>query len=163
MNTRLQHAAQLVQACNGPVQHGRVQGRIQQYECAFDWRPESVALARRFTRDVLAELPDETVGDAQTCVSELAGNAVRYTHSGQPGGSYRVRVERTDAYALVEVTDQGNDHGQAPEIQLGGTESGRGLWIVAQLGDLTTIATPDGHRVSARINLPNAHPADGSG
>lgn len=127
------------------------------FEAAFagdDLR--TVAEARRWTRQALAEvgLPDDTVCDALTCVSELATNAARHTASGRPGGKYRVVIEVAGRQAHVEVVDQGGD--QAPDVRLGGAESGRGLWICAQLGVLCHAAVPSGGR-RVWVDLP--HPA----
>ncbi|WP_433239905.1 ATP-binding protein [Actinomadura nitritigenes] len=146
---------------------------VKHFETAFagdDLR--TVAEARRWARDVLtgARVADELVCDALTCVSELATNAARHTASGQPGGKYRVVLEVLgQARAHVEVVDQGGE--RAPDVQLGGAESGRGLWICATLGVLQHAATKGGRRVwvdlphpapSAATPSPVAHSADGS-
>lgn len=144
----------------------------QHFETAFagdDLR--TVAAARRWTREVLtgAGAPDALVIDALTCVSELATNAARHTASGQPGGKYQVVVEVVDGrQAHVEVVDQGGEH--APDVQLGGAESGRGLWICATLGVLQHATAPSGGRrvwvdlshPTAPLTTPAAHSADGS-
>ncbi|WP_242884087.1 ATP-binding protein [Actinomadura litoris] len=130
----------------------------------------TVAEARRWTRQVLAQtrLPDETVCDALTCVSELATNAARHTRSGEPGGTYQVVIQVHGDHAHVEVVDQGAAH--APDVRLGGGESGRGLWICAQLGALSHASTGGGRRiwvdlprpVGAATSSPSAHATDGS-
>ncbi|MFF5325326.1 ATP-binding protein [Janibacter hoylei] len=132
----------------------------------------TVAEARRWTRQALAGagLPDGTVCDALTCVSELATNAARHTASGRPGGKYRVVIEVNGRRAHVEVVDQGGDG--APDVRLGDAESGRGLWICATLGVLQHAAVPSGGRrvwvdlphpqaVSGLVN--DAHAPDGGG
>ncbi|CNF62844.1 Uncharacterised protein [Mycobacterium tuberculosis] len=144
------------------------------FEAAFagdDLR--TVAEARRWTRQALARagLPDGTVSDALTCVSELATNAARHTASGRPGGKYRVLIEVAGRQAHVEVVDQGGDG--VPDVRLGAAESGRGLWICATLGILQYAAAPSGgrrvwvdlpHPVPAASGLVNdAHTPDGGG
>jgi anti-sigma regulatory factor (Ser/Thr protein kinase) len=141
----------------------------QHYETAFAGDdPRTVAQARRWTRQALAEagLPDGLVCDAEMCVSELATNATRHTASGQPGGKYCVVVEVLQGRAHVEVVDQGSE--RRPDIQLGRSESGRGLWICARLGVLQYAAAPSGGR-RVWVDLPHpvaagpsAHSADGS-
>lgn len=115
-------------------------GAIGHFEQAFAGRPQTVALARRFVRQVLDEqvrggvVAAGTCDDAQLCVSELAANAVRHTRSGGPDGSYRVIVETGPGGRVhVEVCDQGGTDA-VPQVLLGGAESGRGLWTCAALG-----------------------------
>ncbi|MFI6522620.1 ATP-binding protein [Spirillospora sp. NPDC050679] len=136
-------------------------------------RPRTVADARRFAAQALAQvpgLPAGTCDDAVTCVSELATNAVRHT-AGRP---YQVSVEADLAHdpgrVRVEVADGGHqdDHeyapgqasgcvsGRVPEVLLGGAESGRGLWICASLGVLTCSRTArGGWRVAVTLPHPN--------
>ncbi|WP_242903699.1 ATP-binding protein [Actinomadura terrae] len=130
----------------------------------------TVAEARRWARRTLAAsgLAEDTVCDALTCVSELATNAARHTRSGEPGGTYQVVLQVHSDHAHVEVVDQGAAH--APDVRLGGGESGRGLWICAQLGALSHVCTGGGRRIwvdlprpaGAAVSSPSAHLADGS-
>jgi anti-sigma regulatory factor (Ser/Thr protein kinase) len=113
---------------------------VRHYEQRFAGLPQTVGLARRFVRQVLDDqvrggtIAAGTCDDAQLCVSELAGNAVRHTRSGGPEGSYRVIVETGPGGRVhVEVRDQGGAD-TLPQVLLGGIESGRGLWTCAALG-----------------------------
>ncbi|MBT2208705.1 ATP-binding protein [Actinomadura sp. NEAU-AAG7] len=130
----------------------------------------TVAEARRWARRTLTAsgLAEDTVCDALTCVSELATNAARHTRSGDQGGTYQVVLQVHSDHAHVEVVDQGAAH--APDVRLGGGESGRGLWICAQLGALSLVCTGGGRRiwvdlprpVGAAVSSPSAHITDGS-
>ena len=75
-------------------------------EQVFPARPEQVSAARRFVAGCLAGTP--VADDAVLCVSELAGNCVSHSASGNPGGTFTVRVERYDGdYAWLEVCRSG--------------------------------------------------------
>lgn len=128
------------------------------YETRFAGEPAQVAQVRRWTRQVLAEarFPGDLADDVLICVSELAGNAVKHTRSGQPGGKFTVIVETRPAGVRVEVLDQGSADGCRPEVLLGGGESGRGLWVCAVLGVVTCTVTESGCRVS--VDLPHDRP-----
>jgi anti-sigma regulatory factor (Ser/Thr protein kinase) len=130
----------------------------------------AVSAARRFVRGVLAEVPGAAVAavyDAETCVSELATNAVEHTRTGC-GGTFRLVVEvhpHCPAYAVIAVEDQGRDDGAGPRVRSAGadgdSESGRGLWMVSQLSAAVhEVRIEHGRRVAARINL---HNPDGGG
>ncbi len=96
---------------------------------SFPSRPESVAGARSFTRDVLRALPVTTRDDVSLMVSELCTNAVLHG-----GGPFVVAVECSDRDVMVTVTD----HGHAdPVLQPGPPlhPRGRGLRIVDELSD----------------------------
>lgn len=67
-------------------------------------------------------------------VNELAGNAIRHTASGQPGGTYSVTFSLGDHHLWVAVYDQGGSKTvpTAGDMELGLlAESGRGLAIIA--------------------------------
>lgn len=75
------------------------------------------------------------VDDAETIVSELAGNALRHTSSGT-GGTFTVRVTTKPGWALIEVADEGTGpwvRNLAPSDEE--EECGRGLAIVTALAD----------------------------
>ena len=75
-------------------------------EQVFPGRPEQVSAARRFVAGLLAGAP--VADDAILCVSELAGNCIRHSASGYPGGTFTVRVELHEGdYVWLEVADQG--------------------------------------------------------
>ena len=82
------------------------------HQRAFPARPEQVARARRFVRGLLAGCP--VADDAVLCVSELAGNCVTHSVSGQQGAVFTVRAEVHDGeYVWLEVADGGGLWGEA--------------------------------------------------
>ena len=76
---------------------------------AFPATPAQVREARQFLTGILGAHP--ATDDAALCVSELATNATIHSHSRQPGGHFRVRIERHGSHVRVEVTDHGGPHG----------------------------------------------------
>jgi anti-sigma regulatory factor (Ser/Thr protein kinase) len=126
-------------------------------ERRFPGTPEMVEAARGFVREGLAAapaVPRDVADDALLCLSELAGNAVRHSHSGTPGGEFSVRYEITRGYVRVEVVDAGGPWGQPFGRQTDTEdEHGRGLHIVQMLGSLYAEDDPDGpgHRVGVLV------------
>ena len=102
---------------------------------AFPGRVDQVGQARRYVRQALSALPgvdESTVGDAATCVSELATNAVTHTRSGDPGGTFMLLIGVRDGYAVVGVADQGRADGARPELRLGDGHSEHGHQVTAK-------------------------------
>jgi anti-sigma regulatory factor (Ser/Thr protein kinase) len=95
---------------------------------AFPGTPEQVREARQFLAGILGG--SAMTDDALLCLSELATNAAVHSRSGEPGGQFRVRVERHDGHVRVEVSDQGGPW--APPASRDG-QHGRGLLVVARL------------------------------
>lgn len=87
-----------------------------------------VATARRFVAGLLADSPRED--DAVLLVSELAGNAVRYSPA-RFGGHFTLRVQRKTGWTRIEVSSEGAEPWE-PEFAVSDddAESGRGLSIV---------------------------------
>lgn len=84
-----------------------------------------VRQARLDTEDLLSGHPK--ADEAGLLVHELAANAVLYSASGQPGGTFTVRVEAgPDAYVRAEVEDQGS----AWDGDLGNTRRCHGLYLL---------------------------------
>ena len=97
-------------------------------------RPESAAAARSLVRQALgADHP--SAGDAALVVSELVGNAVAHTRSGQPGGTITVAVETSaqPPEVCIRVRDAGGPDTPALAAATESSEHGRGLRIVAAL------------------------------
>jgi hypothetical protein len=130
----------------------------------FPGRMDQAPAARRFARFLLAGTP--FADDAELVVGELAGNALRHTRSGRPGGCFTVEVGLTTARrdpvpvsVLLTVYDLGG--GGVPCLAPGGfsdEECGRGLSIVAALSTRTGHqgGPATGHRVWAYLSGPVA-------
>jgi anti-sigma regulatory factor (Ser/Thr protein kinase) len=93
--------------------------------------PESVREARAMIRRALGVHHPAAEAGA-LCVSELATNAIAYTRSGLPGGTFAVSVRETPDGVLIRVADGGARGRPAPASRAAG-EHGRGLQIVAAL------------------------------
>ena len=92
--------------------------------------PGSVRRARALVRAELGERHPAAEA-AAVCVSELATNAILYTRSGLPGGTFAVTVQAGPGEVLVLVRDSGARTGAAPARAA--DEHGRGLCIVEAL------------------------------
>ena len=120
----------------------------------FPARPEQVGAARRLVAGLLAGTP--VAEDAVLCVSELAGNSVSHSVSGQLGGTFTVRVELHDGdYVWLEVADQGGPWlPSAPDGRV------HGLEIVRRLASESGVAGSlfTGWEAWARLDWPGAVP-----
>ena len=87
----------------------------------------SVADARSFATQALADVPSGVVEDIRLMVSELASNAVEHAMS-----SFHLTIHRSRRKIRVEVTDSG---GGTPAMRATGPDApkGRGLQIVNML------------------------------
>jgi anti-sigma regulatory factor (Ser/Thr protein kinase) len=82
------------------------QAAIRQHRWVFPGTPQHVGDARRLLAAALPGCP--AADDAVLCLSELAGNSVRHSDSGKPGGTFTVRAEVRDGDCVcVEVADNG--------------------------------------------------------
>lgn len=101
----------------------------------------NVAVARRFVETALEVVPEPTpptdVADvASLMVSELVTNAVRHTHSGTAGGTFRLTLAVSDSGMRVEVrSGPPRTPGDSPHLcHVPDTaEAGRGLALVDML------------------------------
>lgn len=109
--------------------------------------PGSVPVARRFVRESLSWCP--RADDLAQAVTELAGNAVCWSASGE-GGTFVVRVRIAPRWARIEVTDNG------PASLPTAESNGRGLLIAAAVTDRSgTTFGPDGSRTAwAEVTWP---------
>jgi hypothetical protein len=97
----------------------------------FAGRPECLAEARSFTYAVLGRGDGAHI--AALVADELAGNAIRHTASGRPGGEFVLRLARFGNRCRVRVDDQGGPTTPAVCAATDFEEAGRGLTIVASL------------------------------
>lgn len=97
----------------------------------FAGRPECLVEARRFTYAVLGETDGAHI--AALVADELAGNAIKHTASGRPGGEFVLRLARFGNRCRVRVDDQGGPTTPAVCAADDADEAGRGLTIVATL------------------------------
>jgi len=93
-----------------------------------------VATARRFVTGLLEDSPRRD--EAELLVSELAGNAVKYSPS-QFGGKFTVRLQRKSGWTRIEVISFGTGHWELEiaETDDDSAESGRGLGIAFLIAD----------------------------
>ncbi|MGI5120009.1 ATP-binding protein [Marinactinospora thermotolerans] len=107
---------------------------------------ESVAVARRFATGTLhvapQGVPAAIVDDVEVIVSDLATNAIRYTQSGDAGGTY-------DLYLAVhERSLSGSIRTQAPRPPLGEVfPAPDGLLLAQALADECSSLMPYEHGV----------------
>lgn len=125
----------------------------------FPGIPENVGAARRFVSRHLAAHP--SVDDLVLVVSELAGNAVKHSRSGQKGGLFAVYVTWERAGVRLSVLDQGADEPPVlPELvamlSSAEQEGSRGLGLVVRLSDRSQVfVRPDGHQVTVELYSAN--------
>lgn len=97
----------------------------------FAGRPECLAEVRHFAFAVLGDCDAAHI--VALVADELAGNAIKHTASGEPGGEFVLRLARFADRCRVRVDDQGGP--SIPVIRAPDEEDefGRGLTIVAML------------------------------
>ncbi|GAA3748386.1 ATP-binding protein [Salinactinospora qingdaonensis] len=118
-----------------------------QWVGGFPGAPGSVKVARDWLDAVLSgvDIPDEQAATAVLLLSETATNAVRHTHSGDPGGVFTVRVFLWPAVGClcVQVHDAGSatvarrhPHGET-------IDSGYGLALVEAFAHTWGVLEPE--------------------
>ncbi|KNB54227.1 hypothetical protein AC230_03695 [Streptomyces caatingaensis] len=117
--------------------------------------PRSAALARRFSRLLLAEWGlDDLADDAVLLLSELVTNAV--VHVPEGSGGVELALTRTSAHLLAQVTDCGSALPACAPAR-DDSEGGRGMWLVEQIADQWGHhASPGGKTVWFALPLPAA-------
>ena len=130
------------------------------WQRVFPGEAGQVPNARRFVRALLADTAQAT--DAELIVSELAGNALRHTRSGGPGGRFLVELRRGKRVrvAVYDAGGGGVPRLPGPEPVLFG-EGGRGLFMVAAVaGEVGCDGCPvTGHVVWACLPVDEPGPA----
>ncbi|QVQ55056.1 ATP-binding protein [Spiractinospora alimapuensis] len=95
--------------------------------------------------------------EATQIVSEFATNAIRYSRSGQRGGTFVVDLRFQATLVRIRVVDQGTGYAMAPDWGVMPdvlAESGRGLALVAGLAEnYGTVTEADRCTVTADLPL----------
>lgn len=97
----------------------------------FAGQSECLVEVRRFTDAVLGDC--DGAHTVALVADELAGNAIKHTASGQPGGEFVLRLAVFGGWCRVRIDDQGGPTSPAICCADDDDEAGRGLTIVAQL------------------------------
>jgi serine/threonine-protein kinase RsbW len=86
--------------------------RDVRWEKAYSGLPATVTQVRGDVRAILGPCPEVVADDLELVVSELVANAIKHSRSGEPGGTYTVRISHQVTekvpYIWVEVVDQGS-------------------------------------------------------
>jgi serine/threonine-protein kinase RsbW len=139
---------------------------------SFDGLPERVSEVREFIRDAVGD--DEGVDLVEMVASELVGNAIRHSESGEPGGVFTVRLATFVNGWHVRVDDAGGTSEphicEAPAIESvedldrygDEIEAGRGLAMVAAISaKWGVLGDSHARAVWAEIVMPRAVLHDG--
>ncbi|OLE21185.1 MAG: hypothetical protein AUG49_22685 [Catenulispora sp. 13_1_20CM_3_70_7] len=131
----------------------------------FDGLPECVSEVREYTRNVVGDR--EGADLVELVASELAGNAIRHSDSGEPGGRFTVHLAEFCTRWQVRVDDlggPGEPHICEPppiksvdDLDTFGEEieAGRGLAMVAAVSSKWGVLGDQGARaVWAEILIP---------
>lgn len=119
----------------------------------FDGVPEQLADVREHVREAVGDV--DGVDDVVLVASELAGNAIRHSMSGSPGGSFVLELAEFQDAWHVRVTDQGGSAGPTSGTAAEADEAGRGLPIVIALARAWgVIGDSAGRTVWAEIPYP---------
>jgi len=122
--------------------------------------PCTVSLCRRVLRSLLLDLSIDRnrLDDIELAVSEAAGNVVRHAYR-RPGHPYRVTLTLFTDRVRLEVTDRGIGFNRAdvpePDMEELG---GRGLWLIEQIADVTTISSLPGGGCRLEAEFLLSHP-----
>lgn len=111
---------------------------VSEWWCHQSWPAEAVSVpaARRFVRESLeGRQLAWLVDDVALTASELATNAVRHARS-----PFDVTLSRAGSHVLLQVTDASPRH-PSPRTSDDGHLGGRGLPLVAELGDAWGVVT----------------------
>ncbi|AOT61941.1 ATP-binding protein [Streptomyces rubrolavendulae] len=124
-------------------------GTVRDFAMRFTSTPRGARLARRLTSHRLHEWGhpyDGSVNESMTLITaELAANAVRHGHV--PGRDFALRLLAAATFVRVEVTDTRTERRPSPDRPRRperDEESGRGLYLVAELADRWGVVPPTG-------------------
>lgn len=121
---------------------------------SFPGQAEHVSEVRHFTTHAVGDRPG--VDDVVLIASELAGNAITHTNSGNPEGYFTVHLAEFEDRWLIAVSDAGGP--SEPRIRPTDAEeheAGRGLALVAALSSQWGTAGDGNARVVwAEIPIP---------
>jgi len=133
----------------------------------FDGRPESASEVREFARKAIGD--NEGADLVELVASELAGNAVRHSNSGEPGGQFTLHLAAFLNRWQVRVDDAGGlnvPHVCEPkpiesieDLDAFGdeVEAGRGLALVAAISSRWgVLGDQTGRAVWVEILIPRA-------
>lgn len=100
------------------------------------WRGnlDSATVARHWAMNRLAAEGGDARWRAGQVIAELIANALRHTHSGEPGGRFTVTVDTGGPWIWIAVTDEGSvtvpvASPQPPDLLV---EGGMGLHLVSE-------------------------------
>jgi anti-sigma regulatory factor (Ser/Thr protein kinase) len=107
--------------------------------------PASAEAARVFVREILAVAGCPDSEAAELCASELVANSAEHSLSSGPAGTIVLRADAWPGGARLEVRDAGPQPGSVPvvvpaAVPPADAESGRGLWLVSQVADMSGFA-----------------------
>jgi anti-sigma regulatory factor (Ser/Thr protein kinase) len=100
---------------------------VRQWRRVFPGHNRELSQLRRWLSSLLPGCPERD--ELLSVASELAGNALEHTASGNPGGSLTVEVAWRQSTVRVAVTD-GGSLGEPRVIEDPDGEHGRGLLLV---------------------------------
>lgn len=95
--------------------------------------PSMVPAIRAYVRGLLNGSP--RTDDAELIASEFAGNAIRHTPSGAPGGQIAITVTARPGWARIACRDAGAGDWTRPAPTEALGDYGRGLVLVDALAD----------------------------
>lgn len=118
---------------------------------------ESLRQVREHLRQTLGHLGADDLYVVLLAATELATNAIHHTASGKAGGKYQLAVAAEAGHVRVAVCDAGSriapQAGTAEDLASVIAERGRGLAILAQMGEVGWEAEAGGRRVWADLPL----------
>jgi serine/threonine-protein kinase RsbW len=123
---------------------------VSAWAMIFEGLPERVSDVRRFTENVLGDVPG--VDGAVLIASELAANAIRHSRSGNPDGIFALHLTDFDGRWRICVYDEGGPNTPRAGHPDDSEESGLGLLLVAAVSRAWgVLGNRDGRAVWAEV------------